>query len=299
LKTILITGAGSGFGEGAAFELARRGHDVIATVQFPPQVTALRRKVASLGLKNLRVEKLDLYDAYDRACAQTWDIDVLWNNAGIGEAGPVAEIPIDLVRHNFETNVFLPLTFTQGFIRRWVDAKKKGKIVFTSSMGGLFTPAGFGIYVSTKHALESIAEALQQELQPFGIKVQTINPGAYLTGFNETMADTPFRWLDDSRNFTKRAAMRATFDSLLATPEGHLDPAEMIARMVEVVPADTGKFRNVCPQFVEDMLKKSQLEAWERTIWRRRDFASREPLLRFRLFSLLQDFQGGLHWRNP
>ena len=46
---------------------------------------------------------------------------------------------------------------------------------------------------------------MQQELAPFGIKVQTINPGAYYTGYNETMADTPFRWLDDSKHFTKRA----------------------------------------------------------------------------------------------
>ena len=266
MKTILITGAGSGFGEAAAIGLAEQGHDVIATAQFSPHVAALRKKAVELGLKNLRVEKLDLFDAYDRAYAQSWDVDVLWNNAGIGEAGPVSEIPIDLVRHNFETNVFLPLALTQAFIKKWVDQKRKGKIVFTSSMGGLFTPAGFGIYVSTKHALESIAEALQQELEPFGIKVQTINPGAYLTGYNETMADTPFRWLDDSKNFTKRAAMRATFDSLLGTPEGHLDPKEMIARMVDVVPADTGKFRNVCPQFVEDMLRKAQIEAWDRQI---------------------------------
>ena len=266
MKTILITGAGSGFGEDAALELARRGHDVIATAQFSPHVTALRKKVASLGLKNLRVEKLDLFDAYDRAYAQSWDVDVLWNNAGVGEAGPVSEIPIDLVRHNFETNVFLPLALTQGFIRNWVDRKKAAKIVFTSSAVGLSTLPGFGIYESTKHAVESIAEALQQELEPFGIKVQTINPGAYLTGYNETMADTPFRWLDDSRNFTKKAAMRATFDSLLGTPEGHLDPAEMIARMVDVVPADTGKFRNVCPQFVEDGLRKLQVEAWDRPI---------------------------------
>ena len=159
-----------------------------------------------------------------------------------------------------------PLAFTQGFIRKWIQQKKPGKIVFTSSMGGLFTPAGYGIYVSTKHALEAIAEAMQQELKPFGIKVQTINPGAYLTGYNETMADTAFRWLDDSRNFTKRAEMRATFDSLLGTPEGRLDPTEMIARMVEIVPCDHGKFRNVVPQFVEDMLKKHQLEAWNNQI---------------------------------
>jgi NAD(P)-dependent dehydrogenase (short-subunit alcohol dehydrogenase family) len=266
-KTILITGAGSGFGEGAAIGMAKNGHQVIATAQISPQVAALRRKVDELGLKNLRVEKLDLLDPYDVAYAQTWDVDVLLNNAGIGESGPVSEIPVDLVRRNFELNVHAPLAFTQGFIRKWVAGKQQGKkIVFTSSMGGLFTPPGYGIYVSTKHALEAIAEAMQQELKPYGIKVQTINPGAYLTGYNETMADTAFRWLDDSRNFTKRAEMRATFDSLLGTPQGRLDPAEMIARMIEIVPADTGKFRNVVPQFVEDMLKQHQLDAWNQQI---------------------------------
>jgi NAD(P)-dependent dehydrogenase (short-subunit alcohol dehydrogenase family) len=265
-KTILITGAGSGFGEAAAIGMARNGHDVIATAQISPQVAALRRKAAELGLTNLRVEKLDLHDHYDIAQAQKWDIDVLWNNAGMGESGPVSEMPIDLVRRNYETNVFQPLVLTQGFIATWVASKKKAKIVFTSSMGGLFTPAGWGIYVSTKHALEAIAEAMQQELEPYGIKVQTINPGAYLTGYNETMADTAFRWLDDSKNFIKRGALRKTFDDLLGTPEGSLDPKEMIDRMIEIVPADTGKFRNVLPKFVEDMLKKSQLEAWDRQI---------------------------------
>jgi NAD(P)-dependent dehydrogenase (short-subunit alcohol dehydrogenase family) len=265
-KTILITGAGSGFGEGAAIGLAEKGHNVIAAVQISPQVTALRQKAQTLGLSNLRVEKLDLLDAYDVAQAHSWDIDVLFNNAGVGECGPVSEIPVDLVRRNFETNVFSALALTQGFIKKWVEGKKRAKIVFTSSMGGLFTPPGFGIYVATKHALEAIAEALSQELQPFGIKVQTVNPGAYLTGYNETMADTPFRWLDDSRNFTKRRAMKQVFDSLLGTPEGRLDPAEMIAKMIEIVPSDTGKFRNVVPRFVEELLKKNQLEAWEAKI---------------------------------
>ena len=122
-------------------------------------------------------------------------------------------------------------------------------------MGGLFTPANWGVYVSTKHALESIAEAMQQELAAHGIKVQTINPGAYYTGYNETMADTPFRWLDDAKHVTKRAALRKEFDDFLNAPDGHLDAKEMIDRMIEIVPADTGKFRNVVPKAIEDMLK--------------------------------------------
>jgi NAD(P)-dependent dehydrogenase (short-subunit alcohol dehydrogenase family) len=265
-KTILITGAGSGFGEAAALGMAKNGHNIIATVQFSPHVTPLREKAKALGLKNFRVEKLDLCDPYDVAHAQTFDIDVLWNNAGVGEAGPVFEIPLDLVRRNFEVNVFLPLALTQGFVRKWIDHKKKAKVVFTSSMGGLFTPANWGVYVSTKHALESVAEAMQQELAAHGIKVQTINPGAFYTGYNETMADTPFRWLDDGKNVTKRAALRREFDSFLSAPDGHLDAKEMIDRMIEIVPADTGKFRNVVPNATEDMLKAHQLAAWENRI---------------------------------
>src|SRR5919197_374506 len=96
-KTNLITGAGSGFGEGAAIGMAKNGHTVIATAQISPQVAALRRRVDELGLQNLRVEKLDLLDPHDVASAQTWDIDVLFNNAGVGEAGPVSVIPIDLL----------------------------------------------------------------------------------------------------------------------------------------------------------------------------------------------------------
>ena len=265
-KTILITGAGSGFGKGAAIGMAKNGHSIIAIAHVSSQVTPLREEAEALGLRNFRVERLDLTDPYDIAQAQTWDFDVLWNNAGMGEAGPVWEIPIDLVRRNYEVNVFLPLVLTQGVVRRWVSEGKRGKVVFTSSMGGLFTPANWGTYVSTKHALESIAEALQQELAPHGIKVQTINPGAYYTGYNETMADNPFRWLDDSRHFTRRADLRKGFDDFFATPEGRMDPQEMIDRMIEIVPADTGKFRNVVPRKIEDMLRNHQLAAWDNQI---------------------------------
>jgi NAD(P)-dependent dehydrogenase (short-subunit alcohol dehydrogenase family) len=267
-KTILITGAGSGLGEGAAIGMARNGHNVIATVQVSPQVTPLREKAKSLGLPNLKVERLDLTDPYDIDQAASWNLDILWNNAGQGESGPVWEIPINLVRRNYEINVFLPLVLTQKVVQKWVrEGTSQGKkLVFTSSMGGLFTPANWGTYVSTKHALESVAEALQQELRPHGVLVQTINPGAYYTGYNETMADNAFRWLDDSRNFTTRADLRKGFDDFFASPEGRMDPVEMVERMIEIVPADTGKFRNVVPKAIEDMLKVHQRQAWDNRI---------------------------------
>jgi len=266
-KTILITGAGSGFGKAAAIGIARNGHNIIATAHVSSQVTPLREEVERLGLSDrIRVERLDLTDPYDIKQALTWDFDVLWNNAGMGEAGPVWEIPLDLVRKNYEVNVFLPLQLTQGVVRKWIDKGVKGKVVFTSSMGGLFTPANWGTYVSTKHALEAFAEAMQQELARYGIKVQTINPGAYYTGYNETMADNPFRWLEEGKHLTSRAELRKGFDDFFATPEGKMDPTEMIDRMIEIVPSDSGKFRNVVPKVIEDMLKAHQTAAWDNTI---------------------------------
>jgi NAD(P)-dependent dehydrogenase (short-subunit alcohol dehydrogenase family) len=266
MTKILITGAGSGLGEGAAIGIARNGHQVIAAVQTWPQVTALRSKVQELGLSSLRVEKLDLLDPFDVKQACRWDFDILVNNAGIGEGGPIAEIPLDLVRRNFEVNFFAPLAFTQQIIKKWIASGTKGKVVFTSSMGGLFSPPGFAAYASTKHAIEAVAEAMQGELKPFGIQVQTINPGAYLTGFNEAMAANAYRWLDDDVNFTKRSAMDKIAAELIGSAEGRLDPKDMIAKMVEVIPARTGHFRNIHPRFVEDLLKKHQTEMFDLTI---------------------------------
>jgi NAD(P)-dependent dehydrogenase (short-subunit alcohol dehydrogenase family) len=266
-KTILITGAGSGFGEGTSVGLSKAGYKVIAGVQFPQQVTALRKKATELGIqKQLQVEKLDILDEYDVRRALTWDVDILFNNAGYGESGPLFEIPIDLLRKNFETNVFAPLSLSQKFAGKFIREKKKGKIVFTSSMGGLVAPVGLAPYCTTKFALEGVAEGLREELAPFGIKVQIINPGGYFTGFNERVGETAYRWLDDAKNYTKQADLTAQLNVLIGNDSGRLDPNEMINAMVKIVPSDEGKYRNVLPQFIEDFLKGHQLQTWDRTI---------------------------------
>jgi NAD(P)-dependent dehydrogenase (short-subunit alcohol dehydrogenase family) len=265
-RTILITGAGSGLGEGAAVGLARQGHEIIGAAHTWPQVTALRRRVAAQNIPHLRVEKLDLLDPYDVSHALRWNFDVLVNNAGIAEGGPIAEIPVDLVRRNFESNVFAPLSFTQQVVKRWVAESIKGKVVFLSSIGGLLSPPGFAAYAATKHAVEAIAEAMQGELKAFGIQVQTINPGAYLTGFNEAMAENAFRWLDDTVNFTKQAQVREMVAGLIGSARGRMDPNDMITRMIEVIPQTRGKFRNLHPQAVEEAVRAHQGEMFDREI---------------------------------
>ena len=265
-KRILITGAGSGFGELAAIGLAKDGHDVIAGVQIWPQATALRRKVETLGLKNLRVEKLDLLHPYDVQHALNWDIDTLVNNAAIAESGPITEIPMQLLRRMFDGNFFAPLELTQRFVRKFIDERRPGKIVFISSIGGLISIPFGGPYAATKHALEAIAGSMQAELAPFGIQVQVINPGGYLTGFNETEAESSSHWMDDRRNYVKSADVQGFFDRILGDEQNRLDPQLMADAMVQIIPKDTGLFRNVVPQLAEDMVKTIQRDTWTNKI---------------------------------
>jgi len=265
-KRILISGAGSGFGELAAIGLAKAGHDVIAGAQIWPQVTQLRLKAKELAVSQLRVEKLDILDPYDIHNASQWDIDILVNNAAIGISGPLSEIPLELLRRSFETNFFAPLALTQTFVRKFVEEKRRGKIIFTSSIGGLMAVPYGGPYATTKHALEALAGSMRAELAPFGIQVQLINPGGYLTGFNETEAESSSHWMDDRKNYIKRDVVRTFFNQILSPDENRLDPQLMADAMVSIIPAETGLFRNVVPKATEDVARTVQRELWDARI---------------------------------
>lgn len=264
MKKVLITGAGTGLGRGTAVGLAQAGHQVIATTEIWSQVTELRRHIEELGLQDrVTVDRLDVLDARDIAAVSGWDFDTFVSNAAIGDCGPLAEIPVELVRRTFETNVFANLELTQRVIRTWVDAGTAGRVVIVSSMGGMLTAFGLGPYCATKHALEAIAATLRDELAQTGITVQTINPGAYLTGFNDRLADTTFRWLDDTVNFNRTEDVKARFAEILAD---QYDPQDMIDKMVEIIGAEHGKYRNVWPPATEELIKRVQETVWTRTV---------------------------------
>jgi short-subunit dehydrogenase len=256
-KTILITGAASGFGRLVASDLARKGHDVIATARGWSQVTELKDAASNAGL-TIRVDKLDVTSTLDRQAAFGWDVDVLVSNAGVMEAGPIAEQPMELLRAMFEVNFFAAVELVQGFARQFV-AKRSGKIVFVFSIGGLSTaPYGAG-YCATKHALEAVAEGLKVELEPedLGIKVATANPGVFGTGFNDRGADS-MRWYDPAKHFTRPESLAGAAQILAH----QLDPQSMADVIVDVVLSDRPRFRNVHPKETEDLLKRLQQDAW-------------------------------------
>ena len=123
-KTILITGAATGFGKIVAFDLAKKGHNVIATTQIWPQVSDLMREAKNKNV-NLIVDKLDVTTAHDiSTIVEKYDIDILFSNAGILEGGPIGEQPIDIIKSMFEVNVFGSLAIAQGFIKNSLQKKQ-------------------------------------------------------------------------------------------------------------------------------------------------------------------------------
>ena len=237
-KTVLITGAGSGFGKGASLALAERGHTVIATTE-----TDVQAKELSAEAPQLTVEKLDITTS-DVAKAADWDIDVLINNAGAGQTGPMADVPIDRVRHLFEVNVFGTLAVTQSVLPKMI-AKGKGRIIIVSSIAGVVVGPSFGPYSMTKHALEAMGKAMRAELAEQGIDVTLLNPGPYLTGFNDRMADSMWEWFGDGALNAPATPLFQMMRDFVTN--GQMDPAEVVTRMVELVEAETTTENNFVP----------------------------------------------------
>ncbi|MEM9592208.1 MAG: SDR family oxidoreductase [Pseudomonadota bacterium] len=261
-KTILITGAGSGLGKGTAIGLARNGHTVIAAVENWPQVSELLSSAKDAGV-SLEVAKLDLLNRDDRESVfrkYADRVDILVNNAATGETGPIAEVPVDRIRHVFEVNVFATLEFAQPFARLFAQ-RGRGKIIFTSSVAGFSTFKYLGPYVASKHALEPIVQLMRDEMEGTGVQVATINPGPFRTGFNDRMYDTLDQWYDPEEHFTPEGPIRDV-QQLFAGDELQLDPQPMIDFMVELIPQESHKFRNVFPEHFVGNVKAYQDSLW-------------------------------------
>ncbi|MGH8417729.1 MAG: SDR family oxidoreductase [Pseudomonas sp.] len=253
--TILVTGAGTGFGYEVALRLAAKGLDVIAGVEIVAQVHSLEQEAKRRGVQ-LRIEKLDVTHEGDRRKAAEWDVDVLLNNAGISEGGATVDIPAQNLRRQYEVNVVGPLMLTQ-LIAKKMALKKKGKIVFMSSVAGLTTDPFAGAYASSKHAIEAIAEAMSQELKEFGIEVATINPGPFLTGFNDRMFETWKDWQDDPS--------QRLFDySKLAFPHEQYDPEPVFVTTIGVITGEIDSYRNVEPKEIIVQQRQQMDSAWMR-----------------------------------
>ena len=257
MKKVLITGSGTGFGHEVAMRLGEKGFDVIAAVEIYAQVQTLKRQAAARKV-TLQVEKLDVTDAGDRRKALEWNVEILVNNAGLLEGGSVLDIPAVNMRREFEVNVIGPLLLTQGIAKQMVK-RGEGRIVWVSSREGLNTNPFTGIYSASKHAVEAIAETMSLELQEFGIEVATVNPGPFLTGFNDRGFETWRSWEDDPSE--------RLFDySKLAFPRAQFDPEPVYATMTAVAAGEIDSHRNLEPKSMLDETKRLIEAPWTKKI---------------------------------
>lgn len=202
-KLILITGAYSGFGKDTAIALAKRGHNVIATTHTENEAKELSSFVKEQNL-NIKTFKLDTTLKEDREKVLEFNLDVLINNAGTGQSGSLAEIPLDRMRDDFETNIFSSFALSQLVLKKMI-ARNSGTVIFVSSMVGRITMPFLGSYSMTKFALSAGAEAMRAELYKItkNVHVSLIEPGAYHTGFNQENIAKMFTWMNESSYFYK------------------------------------------------------------------------------------------------
>lgn len=192
-KLIFITGVSSGFGRALARQALAAGHRVVGTVRRAEAMDAFERLAPGRAHAYLiDVTDFDAIDALVRRVeAEVGPIDVLVNNAGYGHEGVLEESPLAELRRQFEVNVFGAVAMMKAVLPG-MRARRGGRILNITSMGGFITMPGIAYYCGSKFALEGISEALGQEVRDLGIRVTAVAPGSFRTDWaGRSMVRTP------------------------------------------------------------------------------------------------------------
>jgi short-subunit dehydrogenase len=173
-----VTGASSGIGAAVAALFAARGYRVLGTSRDPAAVAD-----PVPGLTYLPLDLGD-YASVEACAAAAGEVDVLVNNAGESQSGPLEELPMDAVERLFRVNVFGAVRLTQ-LLLPGMRARGYGRVVMIGSMLASFPLAYRSSYVAAKAALKGFATAARREVAPYGVAITTVEPGAIATGIGE------------------------------------------------------------------------------------------------------------------
>ena len=238
-KTILITGASSGFGRDTAETLHHAGHTVYASMRGVQDKN--REAAEALRRLGITVVELDVSDdasveaGIETVLAEAGTIDVLVNNAGIGSAGVTEAFTAEQAKVIFDTNVIGLLRVTAAVLPS-MRQKRDGLIINIGSILGRVTFPFFGIYGATKFAVEALTDSLRYEVSQLGVEVVAVQPSGYPTNFfagSQTPARTE---VADSYGEVSRipdamiASLASTFEG-----EGAPNPHEVAEAIAELV----------------------------------------------------------------
>jgi short-subunit dehydrogenase len=183
----LVTGASSGIGADLARELARHGHDLILTARREPELEALANELRAFGATATVITKDLAVPAAPRELAteierRGMQIDVLVNNAGFGDVGPLVREDADRIDAMLQVNVASLTALTRAIVPGMV-ARRRGRVMLLSSTAAFSPGPNMAVYCASKAYVLSFGEAIARELRGSGVTVTTLCPGATVTGF--------------------------------------------------------------------------------------------------------------------
>ncbi len=234
MRTWFITGASRGLGALIAAKALEVGDAVIATARKPEDVIARLGEHPNLLAVRLDVTReSEAHEAVAEGIKRFGRIDILLNNAGYGILGAVEETSAAEVERIYATNVFGLLNVTRAVLPH-MRRQRSGHVVNISSLGGYHAYYGWGVYGSTKFAVEGLSEALHQELAPLGVNVTVVEPGFFRTDFldDQSLVKTALELPDYDETV---GAMRRFAEGANHAQPG--DPSKFAGAMLELVNA--------------------------------------------------------------
>jgi len=271
-KSILITGCSSGIGYTTATELKKRGHNVIATARKSEDVTHLTQEGFTAIQLDL-ADSISIQQAVNQAIELTdGKIDALFNNGAFGQPGAVEDLTRDVLRYQFETNLFgtheltnllIPLMRKQGH----------GRIIYNSSVLGLVAMRYRGAYNASKFALEALADTLRLELFDTDIHISLIEPGPILSNFRKNSYALYKKNIDPTHSFHKETyeAMETRLQKEGAAVAFTLPAKAVTEKVIHALEAKQPKMRYYVtfPTYLFAFLKRILPMSWLDTLLRK------------------------------
>lgn len=241
MKRVLITGARSGIGNALVDVLKEKDYFIYVTVHTEKQLESVQQKYKDN--KNIECMKLDITDPIDQRKVSKLDLDIFISNAAIGKGGSLVEIPMELVRENFETNVFSTFELIQLVLKPMLQ-KKKGKIIVMGSLAGMYPISFLGSYSGTKASLKKMTTVLRRELKLLdkNIDVHLIEPGLYGTGFNKMMFEDKYPRMKKQTYFRKELEFIQSRECLLLHYLEKKSMQTIVDKMVNAIEGENDRF---------------------------------------------------------
>lgn len=245
-KVVFITGVSSGLGKACAGYLSEKGYTVYGTSRKPAH-EKLPYKILGMDI----TDEQSVTAAVSEVIAAEGKIDVLINNAGMGMGGALENFSAEETQKQFDIN-FFGMARMVRCVLPFMRAAKSGRIINTSSIGGLMGLPFQGHYSASKFAVEGFSEALLMEVKPFNIQVVVVNPGDFRTGFtsNRVLTEKDSSGSDYDKNFRKAMAL------IEKDENGGSDPMVLARTVEKIIRKKNPHFRHIVGRFDQRLMAR-------------------------------------------